>query len=412
MNKKGFTTSVLHTPYAKKDVHGSLRMPIYEAAAFEFEKAEDIGDAFSGARPSHVYSRGSNPTVTHLEQTIQQVTNAKGVIAMASGMAAISNSFVAILQPGENVIVSSRLFGNTFGLFKETLADLGFEFRFADLNHPEEVEAKVDDKTRAIFVETITNPLCEVASVHELSRIAGKHNLVLVADTTMSPLLLFDAKSHGVHIEIISSTKFISGGATSVGGLLIDHGTFDWAKVPKLTPHAEKFGDMALIAKLKKEIYRNFGSCMSPNNAYLQSLGMETFELRVFRACYNTMKVARWLESHPKVKRVLFPGLEDSPYHKIAQSQFPNGFGALLSFELDSEENCMKMQNELQIIRRATNLNDNKTLIIHPASTIYVEFSEEEKHFQGITNELIRLAVGIEEADDLIADLEQALGKI
>ncbi len=412
MNKKGFTTRLLHTSYAKKDVHGSLRMPIYDAAAFEFEQAEDIADAFSGARPAHVYTRGSNPTVTHLEQMIQQVTQAKGVIAMASGMAAISGAFMAILNPGDNVIVSSRLFGNTFGLFDQTFTDLGFEFRFADLNNLQEVEQLMDENTRAIFIETITNPLCEVAPVKKLSELAQKYNAAVVADTTMSPLLLFDAKAHGVNIEIISSTKFISGGATAIGGLLLDHGNFDWSKLPKLTPMVEKFGEMAFISKLRKEVFRNFGACMAPNNAYLQSLGLETFELRVNRACENSIKVAQWLEAHPKVVKVYYAGLENSPYHTIAKEQFPNGFGAMLSFELASEKDCMIMQNQLQIIRRATNLNDNKTLIIHPSSTIYVEYSDEEKEFQGINDRLIRLAVGIECVDDLIADLAQSLEAI
>ncbi len=409
MSKQGFTTQLLHTPYAKKDAHGSLRMPIYDAAAFEFENAEGIADAFSGEKPAHVYTRGSNPTVTHFEQMIQQVTGANGVIAMASGMAAISNAFMALLQPGDNVIASSRLFGNTFGLFAKTFTDLGMEFRFADFNNIDEVASKIDDKTSAIFIETISNPLCEVADVHALSQLAKKNNLVVVADTTMTPLLMFDASSAGVDVEIISSTKFISGGATAVGGLLIDHGTFNWEKHAKLKEDFGKFGKNAFVARLRKEVFRNFGACMSPNNAYLQSLGLESLELRLTKACENALEVARYLQQHPKVKNVLYPGLEDSTYHSLAKSQFNGLYGGLLSFELESKEACMQMQDKLQLIRRATNLNDNKSLIIHPSSTIYVEFTQSEKDFQGITEELLRLSVGIENVHDLLEDLGQAL---
>lgn len=409
MAKNGFTTKLLHTPYAKKDAHGSLRMPIYDAAAFEFENAEDLSGAFSGEKPAHVYSRASNPTVSHLEHMIQHVCGAQGVIAMASGMSVISNTFLAILEPGDNVICSSKLFGNTFSLFNQTLPSFGMKFKFADLNSLNAVENAIDSKTRAIFVETVTNPLCEVANITALSAIAKKHNLVLVADTTMTPLLLFDAQKAGVNIELISSTKFISGGATAVGGLLIDHGNFEWSNIPKLRASADKFQKMTLIAKLRKEIFRNFGACMSPNNAYLQSLGLESLELRMNRACNNAKTVAQWLEKHPSVEKVYYPGLESSEFHTIAKAQFGEQFGALLSFDLKSEEACMKMQNKLQIIRRATNLNDNKTLIIHPASTIYTEFTQEQKDFQGITNKLIRLAVGIENVQDLLNDLEQAL---
>lgn len=409
MSKKGFTTRLLHTPYAKKDTHGSLRMPIYDSAAFEFDDAESLAGAFSGEMPAHVYSRGSNPTVTHLEQMIQQATEAHGVIALSSGMAAISNAFLAILEPGDNVITSSRLFGNTFGLFNKTLPSLGMDFQFVDLKNLNEVEKHINDRTRAIFVETISNPLCEVADIAALSQIAKKHKLVLVADTTMTPLMVFDAKAHGINLEIISSTKFISGGATAVGGLFIDYGTYDWSQLKKLNYEVEKYQKNAIIGKLRKEIFRNFGACMSPNNAYLQSLGLESFELRVNKACENTKIVAEWLDEQPQVLKVNYSGLSSSPSNSTATKQFGSRQGAILSFELASKEACMKFLNKLKVIRRATNLNDNKSLIIHPASTIYTEHTEEQKALQGITDRLIRFSVGIEDAEDLINDLKQAM---
>ncbi len=247
-----FTTRVLHTPYNKNDIHGALRMPVYDTAAFEYPDAESLEAAFLNRKPGHVYSRLTNPTVEHLEKIIKEVTGALGVISFSSGMAAISNAFLALVQPGDNIITTKHLFGNTYSLFHKTLKSFGINFRFADLTDLTSVKEAIDKHTRAIFLETITNPMLEVADAGALSEIARENNILLIADTTLTPLYLFDSKKHHVDIEIISGTKYISGGGTSTGGIVIDYGTYDWSHSGKLSTDAKKYGSFAFIAKLRK----------------------------------------------------------------------------------------------------------------------------------------------------------------
>ncbi len=405
----GLITKILHTRFLKEDPHGSLHMPVYDDVTFEFKSAEDLELAFQGRKPAHMYSRISNPTVEHFEQKVKALTSAAGVMALSSGMAAISNTILAIARTGDNIITSKHLFGNTYSLFENTLKDWGLETRYTDLTQPEKASRLVDENTRAIFLETITNPQLEVADIKALSGIARKSNILLIADTTMTPPYLFSAKDFGVDIEVISSTKWISGGATSVGGLIIDHGTYDWKKSDKLEKDALKFGPFAFINRLRREVYRNIGCCMSPHNAYLQSLGLETLLLRIDAACENTRSIAEFLQKSPAVKSVNYPGLKDSAYYRIAKVQFAGKPGAMLTFDLASKEKCFKFINSLKLIRRATNLQDNRTLILHPASTIFCEYDDKLKKEMGVRETLIRLAVGIEEPRDLIADIEQGL---
>ncbi|MBU3929322.1 aminotransferase class V-fold PLP-dependent enzyme [bacterium] len=405
----GFTTKAIHTPYLRKDSHGALNFPVYDSVTFEFESAEELEAAFRGQKPRHVYSRITNPTVEHLEQKIKNVSGAVAVVAVSSGMAAIANTIMSIAQKGDNIITTKYIFGNTYSLFKNTLGPWGLDIKYADFLHPENLTKLIDANTRAIFFETITNPQLEVADIKALSEIARKHNILLLCDTTMTPVYLFNSRAFGVDIELLSSTKYISGGATSVGGLIIDNGTYDWRKNPKLEKDAKQQGPLTLVTKLKREVFRNFGACLSPHNAYLQSVGLETLALRADRSCATTLEVARFLEKHEKTKKVNFPGLESSPFYSIAKKQFGNKCGSVLTFELLSREECFKFLNKLKIIRRATNLNDNKTLALHPASTIFCEYNSKLKLEMGVPETLIRLAVGIEEPEDIIADIKQAL---
>lgn len=409
MAKQGFTTKILHTPFSRKDANGALRMPVYDCAAFEFEDSEMIEKAFKGQLPMHVYTRSSNPTVEYFESVVRNITESLGVVSLSSGMAAISNTVLALAESGCNFVVSNHLFGNTHALYTKTFVPFGVEFKLADFSDLKDVESKIDDKTVALFFETITNPHLEVADVKALSSIAKKHKVVLLADTTMSPPYLFNAKEHGVDIELVSSTKFMSGGATSIGGLIIDYGTYDWSLIPKLKSFSESFGQQAFIAKLRKDVYRNLGACLSPHSASLQTLGLETLPLRADRACGNALAVAEALEKHPKVVKVNYPSLKSSAFYEISQKQFGGKAGAVVSFELESQDACYKMMDALQYCRRATNLNDNKTLIIHPSSTIYAEFNMEEQAAMGIPPTLIRLAVGIEDVQDIIDDLYKGL---
>jgi len=409
MKNLKFTTKLLHSKFIKEDPHGSLHMPVYDNAAFEFKTAEDLELAFQGRKPAHMYSRITNPTVEHFEHQMQIITEAQGVLALSSGMAAISNTFISIAQKGDNIITSKHLFGNTISLFEHTLKDWGLEARYTDLTQIDKVNELIDANTKAIFFETITNPQLEVVDVDALHRLTKSKGILLVADTTLTPPYMFDSKKYGIDIEVLSSTKYISGGATSVGGVIIDHGLYDWSNNHKFVNDVKKYGPFAFINKLRREVHRNMGACLSPHNAYLQSLGLETLGLRIDVSCSNAQKIAEFLASSSKLKSVNYPGLKTSPYHEITRLQFDDKAGALLTFDLKSKKQCFQFMNNLNVIRRATNLQDNRTLIIHPASTIFCEYDSCLKEEMGVRETMIRLAVGIEDVDDLITDINQAL---
>jgi len=411
MKEHKFITKILHTRFLKEDPHGAMHMPVYENVAFEFKNAEDLELAFQGKKPAHMYSRISNPTVENFEQRIRAVTDSTGVIALSSGMAAISNLFLAIAGKGDNIITSRHLFGNTYSLFERTLKQWGLEVRYADLRDANQVAKLIDTKTAAVYFETITNPQLEVVDIKALASVVKPKGIILVADTTLTPPYIFRAQDFGVDIEVLSSTKYISGGATSVGGLIIDYGSFDWSKNNYLKPQAKKYGPFTLLQHLRRESYRNLGACMSAQAAFLQSIGLETLPLRVDVSCGNALKIAKFLSGLKTVKAVNYPGLETSIDYKIAQKQFGNNPGSILTFDLGSKEAVFKFMNQLQLIRRATNLNDNRTLILHPASTIFCEYDEATRKQMGVRDTMLRLAVGIEDVEDLIEDITAALKK-
>jgi O-acetylhomoserine (thiol)-lyase len=410
---KGFTTKAVHGQPVKPDTHGTLRTPVYDNVTFEHESAEDMQAAFQGRRAAHSYSRISNPTVEDFEQRVQLLCDALGVIAVSSGMAAISNVMLALCEAGTNVVTTRSLFGNTYSLFESTLRPWGLDIKYVDLSDAGAVAAAIDENTRAVFLETITNPQLQVVDIKAVAEVAHAHNVPLVVDGTVTSPYLFRAKEHGADLEVMASTKYISGGGTSVGGLIIDYGTFNWRHNSKIAPWVAKYKAHALLVWLRSEVYRNLGSCLAPHNAYLQALGLETLSLRARRSCENTLAIAQHLESQSgKVRRVNYPGLPSSPYHEIAKRQFPNGYGGILTFELASKEQCFEFMNRLRLIRRATNINDNKTLTIHPASTIFCEYSPVEREEMQVSESMLRLSVGIEDVDDIIEDLEAGLASL
>ena len=409
LKPQGFTTRVIHNPYAKDDINRALIQPIYSNATFDFESAEQMELAFQGKVPAHSYSRISNPTVENLELRVKEMTGSLNVTALSSGMAAISNTIFLLASAGSNIILSRYLFGNTYNLFTSTMSDYGIESRFCDLKDPAEVRKSIDGKTIAVFAETITNPQLEVVDLLELSAVAHEMNVPVLVDSTLTPPNVFRPRELGVDIEIISSTKCFSGGATSTGGLIVDYGTFDWGKSLKLSPLAKRFGPMAFNYKLRREIFRNLGSCMSPFAAYFQSLGLETLQLRYEKAASNCIDIAGLLTTLPQVRSVNYPGLKGSEFYDVSKRQFGIFPGAMLTFDLESREACFTFLNRLDIIKRATNIYDNKTLIIHPASTIYCDFTPAERMTLNVRDNTLRLSVGIEDTEDLKNDILQAL---
>lgn len=408
---EGFATRIITTQFNRKDAHGAISLPIYRNAAFEFETAEAIANAFQFKANAHTYTRISNPTVENLEQKIKAASGADFVMSVSSGMAAISNTFMAIAYAGSNIVTSPHLFGNTFSLFQFTLAEFGVEVRFVNTDNLSEIEAAVDENTCAFFCELITNPHMEVADLPAISKILNAKNVPLIVDSTIVPWCGFNAKKAGADIEVVSTTKYVSGGATSIGGAILDYGTFDWSKNKKLNKVTAVDGRLRFTFKLRREIARNIGACMDSETASLQALGMEILQIRFEHMSASAYELAKFLSVNEKVKKVGYTKLESSPYKAVSDKLFTSNPGAMLTFNLASKEDCYQFQNKLKVIRRATNLFDNKTLIIHPESTIYGTFSKEMKEVMGIEDNLLRLSVGLENIEDLKKDILQALGE-
>lgn len=408
---KKFATRIISEKYAKEDIHGAISLPVYRNAAFEFPNSESIAAAFQYKEetPSHTYTRITNPSVENLERKIKAASGAQNVMMVASGMAAISNTFLTLAYAGSNIVTSPHLFGNTFSLFKFTLADFGVEVRFVDTDNLEEIASAIDENTCAFFCELITNPHLEIANLPEISKILKSKNVPLIVDTTIIPWCGFNAQKAGVDIEVVSTTKYISGGATSIGGAILDYGTFDWAHNKRLAK-VNKTAEISQFSfKLKREIARNIGAAMDPETAYLQSLGMESLELRFNKMSETAYQLAQFLSEQEEIVKVGYPKLESSAYKLVSDKLFSGNPGAMLTFSLKSKEACFNFMDRLQIVRRATNLFDNKTLIIHPESTIYGTFTPEMKDIMGIEDNLMRLSVGLEDIADLKKDLIQAL---
>ena len=406
----GFTTKALHAKPAHKDQHGAMRFPIYQCSAFEFEKSEDLEAVFKGQKMGHVYTRSSNPSIEEFELKVKAISGAFGVIATATGMAAIANALFALVKSGDNIITTQYLFGNTLSLFQTLFSDFGVEVRYVDLSDVEAIRANIDAKTRLLFCESVSNPQLIVPDFSAIKAVLKEHHVPLIVDTTATPWNIFDAKKHGVDIEIISATKYISGGGHVLGGLIVDNGTFNWKNHVTLEPFFKKFGPFAFMARLRKETFRNLGSALTAQSAYLLSLGLETLDLRVQRSCQNALAVAKHLQSKAEIISVEYPLLENSNYFANASKQFSGG-GGIVSFSFSDKETTYAFLNRLNIIKRGTNVQDNKSLAIATYHTIYAEYSDEQKAAYGLTEGMIRLSVGIEDLEDLLADIDQALAK-
>ncbi|MBQ5980679.1 MAG: O-acetylhomoserine aminocarboxypropyltransferase/cysteine synthase [Prevotella sp.] len=407
-----YETKILSTKYQKPDAYGALSMPVYYTAAFEFPSAKAMSDAFCGRSMAPSYSRIANPTTSYLEERVRQVTGAVSVTALNTGMAAIAYALTAVSGVGLNIVASKHLFGNSVSLIRDTLGSLGVESRFADFTDVAEVERLIDDNTCALFFEVITNPQLFVADIRTLANIAHQAGVPLIADTTIVPFSAFRASELGVDIEVISSTKYISGGGTGLGGLIIDYGKFDWTQSPSLSLNAriKKVGKkLAFTARIKTELITNLGALMTPQVAYMETLGLDTLDIRYRRQAETTLWLAQQCQQLPEIRSVNYTGLEDNAFYELSKTQFGNLPGAVFTIDLDSKEACFNFIDQLQIVRRATNLFDRKSLAIHPASTIFGLFSDKQREEMGVSEKTVRISVGLEDGEDLLADIKQAL---
>ena len=385
-------TIAINTPYTRKDVYGALAVPIYNNVAFEFDDAQEMADAFCNRIKAPDYARVENPTVTNLEQRVKALTGAEHVTAFNSGMAAISNVLLSVVEQGKNIVTSHHLFGNTLALITTTLTRFGVEPRLIDLTNLEAVESAIDKQTACVFLEVLTNPQMEVADLKAISTIAHKKGVPVIADSTAIPFTETNLKELGVDIEVLSSTKYLSGGGTSLGGLIVDYGT---------QPEINK--------RVKYELLFNLGAYMTPQAAYMQTLGLETLDVRYQRQAGNALWLAQQLSEMPSIKKVNYIGLERNPYHELAQQQFGKTSGAMLTIDLESKDACFRFLNRLKLVHRATNLFDSRTLAIHPASTIFGNFKDEQLQQMDVRQTTIRLSIGLEDKEDILNDIKQAL---
>ncbi|MFA5261800.1 MAG: O-acetylhomoserine aminocarboxypropyltransferase/cysteine synthase [Candidatus Omnitrophota bacterium] len=416
-------TLALHGGQEPDPATGSRAVPIYQTTSYVFKDADHAANLFALKEFGNIYTRIMNPTTDVLEKRIAALEGGVGALAFASGAAAITASILTIAQAGDEIVSADNLYGGTYTLFRYTLKRLGITVKFVKSENLGAFEKAITEKTKAVYAESIGNPKLNVSDIKALSDIAHKHGIPLIIDNTVTPYLLrpFD---HGADIVAYSATKFIGGHGTSIGGLVVDSGRFDWTngKFPLIAgpdpsyhdinfvDALKPYGNIAFIMKARLTVLRDTGAAMSPFNAFLFLLGLETLHLRMPRHAENALAVACHLEQHPAVAWVNYPGLASSPEKSKADKYFPKGAGAIIGFGIKGgKEAGRKFINALTLISHLANIGDAKTLAIHPASTTHQQLSEEEQRATGVTPDYIRLSIGLEHIDDILKDLDQAL---
>lgn len=404
-----FHTAVLHAGKTELEKYGATLPPVYQSSAFEQQSAESLAGIFENKAPGYCYTRVANPTVTAFEMRITKLEGGIASVACASGMAAITNAFLNILQSGDEIVTSASLYGGTIDLFRN-LGAFGIQTIFVENNNWEAFEGAIGEHTKLIFAETIGNPGLDVTDIERLAELAHSHGLPLIVDNTTATSYLIRPLELGADIVINSSSKYINGNSSAISGILTDSGHFKWTreKYPVLGEYL-KYGPMAYISRMRATVFRNFGACLSPQNAFLNLMGLETLALRMEHQCENALGLAVWIREHYPELSVNFPGLEGSPWHEIARKQLENGYGAILTLRAGSKERAFTFIDNLKLALQVSNIGDTKTLVIHPASTISLHSTQKQKEEAGIYNDLIRVSVGIEDLEDLIGDFQQAI---
>jgi len=424
-NELRLETLALHAGQTPDPTTGSRAVPIYQTTSYQFRDTDHAANLFALKEFGNIYSRLMNPTTDVFEKRIAALDGGVGALAVASGQSAISFAILNIAQAGDEIVSADNLYGGTYNLFHHTLRRLGIKVTFVPSNDLAAFEKAITPKTKAIYAESIGNPKLDVADIAGLAEVAHKAGVPLIIDNTVSPFLLRPIE-HGADIVVYSATKFIGGHGTSIGGVIVDSGKFDWTNGkfplisgPDASYHGLDFvaalaplGNIAYIIKARVTLLRDLGAAVSPFNSFLFVQGLETLPLRMERHASNALAVARWLEKHPKVAWVNYPGLESSKENARAQHYLPKGAGAILGFGVKGGlEGARHFINSLKLVSHVANVGDAKTLAIHPASTTHQQLSPEEQAATGVTPDYVRLSVGIEHVDDILADLEQALTK-
>ena len=424
MDKKHlhFDTLQLHAGHTPDTDTHSRAVPIYQTTSYTFDDADHAADLFALKTPGNIYTRIMNPTTDVLEKRLAALEGGVGAMATASGMAAIFYAILNIAKSGDEIVAANTLYGGTYTLFAERLpSQYGIQTHLVDIDDLNAVEAKINEKTKAIYIESIGNPNINIADVESLAKLAHQHGLPLIVDNTFGTPYLINLKDFGVDIVVYSLTKYIGGHGTSIGGAIIDNGIFDWKSgrfgvmtEPDAAYHGVVYADIpdnaGYITKARVQLLRDTGACISPFNAFLILQGLETLSLRVDRHCENAEKIADFLAGHPAVSWVNYPALKDNPYHQRAEKYFPKGAGGIMTFGIKGGlATGRKFINALEIFSLLANVADAKSLVIHPASTTHSQMSDAQLKDAGISADMVRLSIGLEDARDLIADLEAAL---
>jgi O-acetylhomoserine (thiol)-lyase len=417
----GFRTRALHAGGQPDPTTGARAVPIYQSTSFVFDDVSDAADLFALQKYGTIYSRISNPTTAAFEERMASLEGGVGAVATASGQAAEFLTALALAEQGTNLVSSSALYGGTHTMFETTLGRLGIEARFVDGDAPDAFAASIDDDTRFLYTEVIGNPSGAVADLAALADVAHAHDLPLVVDSTFATPYLCRPFEHGADIVVHSATKFIGGHGTSIGGVMVESGRFDWGsgRFPQMTePNAgynglrfwENFGELAFCTKFRAEQLRDVGASLSPFNAFLLLQGLETLPQRMEEHVANALAVAEFLDAHPAVGWVAYAGLESSPYRELADRYLPKGPGAVFTFGVDGgREAGAAFIERLQMVSHLANVGDARTLVIHPASTTHQQLSAEAMAAGGVSLDMVRLSIGLEDLDDILWDLDQAL---
>lgn len=420
-------TIVLHAGYRAEPTTGSVAVPLYQTTSYQFRDTQHAADLFALKELGNIYTRLMNPTNDVLEQRVAALDGGAAAVALASGQAASTFAVLNIAQAGDNIVSSTDLYGGTWNLFANTFKQMGIEVRFADPADPENFRRLADDKTRAFYAETLPNPKLQVFPIREVADIGDDLGIPLIVDNTAAPVICKPI-DHGASIVMYSTTKFIAGHGTSVGGIVVDSGKFDWEKHAKRFPllnepdpsyhgavwteAVKPIGPVAYAIKLRCTLLRDVGAAASPFNSFQTIQGMETLPLRMERHCENALKVADFLASHPKVTKVIHPSKQDGEARRRADKYLKGGLGSLMGFELAGGKDAgEKFINSLELFYHVANIGDTRSLAIHPATTTHSQLSAEDRLSSGVTDGYVRLSIGIEHIDDILADLTQALDK-
>lgn len=417
-----FNTIILHGGQEPDKATHSRALPIYQTSSYTFDSTEHASDVFALKEEGNIYTRIGNPTTDVLEKRLAMLEGGVGALAVASGSAAITYAILNIAKAGDEIVSSTALYGGTYNLFVHTLPKFGIKTNFVSSDNASDYEKAITEKTKLIFAESIGNPKLGVADIEKLAEVAHKHNIPLIIDNTVATPYLLRPFEFGADIVVHSATKFLGGHGTSIGGVIVDSGNFDWVKSGKFlefsTPdpsyhnikYSETFGNAAYIIKARTQLLRDTGACISPFNSFMILQGIETLPLRMKEHSKNALEVAKFLQNHEKVSWVNYPGLESSPHYDLAQKYLPKGQSALIGFGIKGgKEAGAKFINSVKLLSHLANIGDAKSLVIHPASTTHGQLSPQELEKCGVSEDFIRLSIGLEDVSDIISDIDQAL---